>query len=397
MLWACGQPPALEGPGPDPDTELTDLPYVNGFQQGGFCEVQSVFQVGCVVGCHSGLVPEGDLDLETDPYSALVGVYSQGGKLLVDPGQPGNSFLLAKMEGDLAPSDGAIMPPEGAYGELMAPVIEKWIKDGAPAECGDPVVETYPEDERYHPDDWTQPDRHGLAANLQTDGDCRGCHGDQLDGGNAGVSCDTCHDPGWRDNCTFCHGGTDNQTGAPPQDIDNNTVGISFPAHSEHVYGDDHVQYGCSECHEPRGDVLDPGHIFQDLTAGYGEVSYGNGLSLYATYLFGSCSNVYCHGTGQGDDGSVTVGDTMYCYSCHADITVAAQWQYMSGEHETHLQEGVTCSECHGQTTDAAQNIVGPTYHVNGIVEMVPVGVQYDGTTCQGACHGHNHGNDTWE
>ena len=33
------------------------------------------------------------------------------------------------------------------------------------------------------------------------------------------MSCDDCHDEGWRTDCVFCHGGVDDTTGAPPEDI----------------------------------------------------------------------------------------------------------------------------------------------------------------------------------
>ena len=100
--------------------------------------------------------------------------------------------------------------------------------------CGEPSVSDMgndrtltptptPSNGRHHPDGWAAADTHGLAAKFVQE-DCRSCHGLQLDGGPVGVSCDGCHQPNWKTTCTFCHGGTDNQTGAPPRDITNATA-----------------------------------------------------------------------------------------------------------------------------------------------------------------------------
>ena len=242
-----------------------------------------------------------------------------------------------------------------------------------------------------------------MANNLQTDGDCRSCHGADLTGGTAGVSCDECHDPGWRTDCTFCHGGVDNLTGAPPEDIDNSPVSYAFVEHTEHVTGGvnyTHPAYGCSQCHAQRYDVLTPGHIFDDVTAGYGELDYTGGLAPYSTYLGGgTCSNNYCHGNGRADNGLVTVGQTMYCYSCHPDGLYSQQldWAQMGGDHELHMVDAAAqCYECHTQVTDANQNILNGDYHVDGYVQVQPLGVTYNNGTCDGTCHNYNHAGANW-
>ena len=394
-------PPALPlptTPGPLP----TDQTFEGGFLVGQFCDVQAIFQVSCVTGCHSGVVPGGNLDLDTDPYAALVNVRGANGEYLVEPGYAQRSTLYTKMVGPVA--QGNIMPPTGALDPVFSNVVYDWIQGGAINDCVPgipPEPDTGIEPGNPHPPNWAEAGQHGLAANLQTDGDCRQCHGADLTGGS-GVSCDTCHEPGWRQDCTYCHGGVDNQTGAPPEDIDNSLISAAFPPHTEHVTGGvnyDHPQYGCTQCHSPRGDVLVPGHVFDDVTPGYGELNYTGGLSIYATYLNGNCSNVYCHGNGQADNGNVTVGQTMYCYSCHADGLTSGnnEWAQMGGRHLLHMDEAeAQCYECHSQTTDAAQNILNGTYHVDGIVQVLPNGVNYNGQTCNGVCHEHEHENATW-
>jgi hypothetical protein len=75
-----------------------------------------------------------------EAYAHLVGVpptngvASAAGKLRVDPGAPGNSFLLDKLRGTLAPGEGVQMPfgltPLRA---TEVQLVEEWILAGAPA------------------------------------------------------------------------------------------------------------------------------------------------------------------------------------------------------------------------------------------------------------------------
>lgn len=394
LIGCDGDPP------PEKTTEPIDTGStpVEGFVPGEFCAVRSVFQITCVTGCHSGLVPEGGLDLDTEPYDAIVRVPGSTGVYLVEPGEPDHSLLYQRM---IAPGASA-MPPDGPLDVLLTDIVRDWIANGAPDDCdlevpppGDPGVNP-------HPPDWAEPELHGIATNLQTGADCRACHGADLTGrggADPGVSCDTCHEAGWRDDCTYCHGGVDNQTGAPPQDIDGSNVSLAFPAHTAHVTAGDHPAYGCTSCHPARGDVLDSGHLFADVTPGYGELDYTAGLSPYGTYLFGSCSNLYCHGTGLDHDGSVSVGDALTCTSCHPDglVSNSGDWNRMSGRHLQHMNGGdIQCHDCHGQTTDAAQRIVDGAIHVDGVVQVVPSDLDYDGLTCTGECHNHGHDGDDW-
>jgi hypothetical protein len=74
------------------------------------------------------------LDLQTDPYAALVNVPSRQrqGAVLVIPGDPENSYLIRKLEGrDITsarmPQNG---PPYLTAGQIL--VIRRWIAIGAP-------------------------------------------------------------------------------------------------------------------------------------------------------------------------------------------------------------------------------------------------------------------------
>ncbi len=396
----------------DTDTDVPVEPAPQGFLTGELCLVRTVFEVSCVTGCHSAVVAGGDLDLQTSPYNALVNVPSPSGAgTLVTPGSSGESFLYRKMQGILAAGEGGVMPPDGPIDPFAIEIVKDWIDNGAANDCDIPPVggepppppPPPPEDEvdpnePYHPPDWALPENHGVATNLQTDGDCRSCHGANLDavGGTTAVSCDDCHEPTWRTDCTFCHGGTVNASGAPPKDIDGeeDPTLISFTSHTAHI----DQGYGCEQCHYKPSDVLSNGHVFGDVTPGYGEIDYTDGYSVLATYnaATSTCSNAYCHGDGQADNGTATDGEGPYgCTSCHSNLGDPNGWAQMSGRHALHLNADSICSECHANTVDAANTIIGPDYHVNGAKDVLSNELDA-GATCNGACHGHDHQNDTW-
>ncbi|MCB9669579.1 MAG: CxxxxCH/CxxCH domain-containing protein [Alphaproteobacteria bacterium] len=435
-LFAC----TPDTPPPAPTADDTGTPeepppveQPAGFLTGELCLVRTVFETSCTTGCHSSIVAGGGLDLQTNPWAALVNRPSgtPGAPQLVVPGDSLGSFLFLKMGNFLEANQGEVMPPQGQLGGAALQVVKDWIDNGAANDCDisppggdpppppppppppdpdpDPDPDPQPTDPDPQPTDpdpppptsphpvgYSSPDQHGVAANLQLDGDCRSCHGANFEGGT-GMSCDTCHQVGWRTDCTFCHGGQDNQSGAPPQDVDGTTAPnlISFPDHTAHIQ----AGYGCSECHYTPTDYLTNGHVFGDVTPGYGEVNYAAGLSYQATYFLGTCSNAYCHGNGQGPNGTVTAGSgPVGCASCHYNQnSTPAEWNQMSGRHRLHLQEnGVTCSNCHASTVDAAGQIVGAAYHLNGTPDVASVDITIVGTTCDGACHGFNHNNRGW-
>lgn len=94
----------------------------------------NVFTPHCV-SCHAGGTPSGGMRLENPQtsYNNLVNVRAQQFPLLfrVAPGNPGNSYLIDKLEGTQAV--GGRMP----LGQQRLPqatinVIRQWISDGAP-------------------------------------------------------------------------------------------------------------------------------------------------------------------------------------------------------------------------------------------------------------------------
>ena len=98
-----------------------------------------------------------------------------------------------------------------------------------------------------HPATWTDKTNAGFHAYEANKGlaKCQGCHGADLSGGSTGFSCAMCHDTAlpagvtsWKVNCVGCHGGTGNQTGAPPRATWGKSAdAVRVGAHATHVAG----------------------------------------------------------------------------------------------------------------------------------------------------------------
>ena len=259
--------------------------------------------------------------------------------------------------------------------------------------------------DRYHPPGFDDPAVHSVLAKLNQE-TCTECHGQQLDGGSSGTSCDSCHPQGWRTNCVFCHGGEDNSSGAPPRNLPQGSGASTdvFRVHSAHVEGTLHDGFGCEHCHVTPESVTSPGHLF-DSTPGRSEVVFGEGLASLGVYEgAGSCSNIYCHSNavGGGGDYEHTQGP-VGCGGCHPgpDSSVTELMQ-MTSQHAYHTDVvDVTCDRCHSNVVNSQQQIVGLELHVNGSVDVNISELVYDGFTCNGSCHSgsgqpHMHTNYTW-
>jgi len=221
------------------------------------------------------------------------------------------------------------------------------------------------EHSKYHPEGWSAPAKHGKSTIEVTPQKCVTCHGGDLAGGISGVSCEQCH-PGWSKNCTFCHGGANNDTGAPPADAAGNTdrsfKGVG--AHTAHVQvtspeGSDKA-YGCKECHPTYKDALAEGHIDGEVAIKFG--SLANKEEANPQWNGTSCSSVYCHGA-KYEDAAVpspvwtsTDGDASKCGACHG---------MPPSEDHPQIQD---CSMCHGcvATADHKIRVEGAKFHVDG-------------------------------
>ncbi len=129
-------------------------------------------------------------------------------------------------------------------------------------------------------------EQHGPAA-IANLGSCKACHGADLLGGTAGVSCNQCHN-GWQTNCTFCH---DAVADAPNFHTRISASAVSPPE--------------CSACH---------GTGYSASAQTVNETTHMNGTRDIPGV---TCTS--CHGTG---DGSVLAGTRRRHSTCTGGRTL---------------------------------------------------------------------------
>jgi predicted CxxxxCH...CXXCH cytochrome family protein len=236
-----------------------------------------------------------------------------------------------------------------------------------------------------HPAGYADPLVHGMDAK-QGRSDCRECHGADLAGKSGVPGCDSCHQAGWRTDCVYCHGGTDNFFGAPPRDLSGRveTTYLGVGSHTEHGSRTTHPAYPCATCHPPVSDVLTPGHMF-DATPGQAEVDMSGGISQAGQYSRPACSSVYCHGSGlaNGSAASFVPGTPYRCATCHPSTG-------LSSTHSFHL--AYSCDACHATVVSGSITIIDANLHVNGVREVAMAQGTWNSATrtCSqtgGACH----------
>jgi len=252
-----------------------------------------------------------------------------------------------------------------------------------------------------HPAAWSDrgsSDFHAFSANRGLAA-CQGCHGQALDGvgGSTSVGCQDCHGAGFTSRCTGCHGGTDNQTGAPPRTTWGQSAdALRTGAHTRHVTaGAVSGAVACSTCHAVPADAFAAGHLGDGpaevvLT---GLAAAGGAAPAYARPS-GTCSSTYCHGGYSGTFEYTWAGEprsfayagrnatpgwtgTAACGTCHGNPPPGS-WH---GLHNA----GNQCELCHPDATGLPGSAVvsNPALHVNGIVEVTP---QWR-SSCLRSCH----------
>ncbi len=261
---------------------------------------------------------------------------------------------------------------------------------------------TPPEAPTFHPIGYAAPSVHAAPFKLQQV-DCRPCHGADLAGGApAGewptdVGCDSCHDDGWRQDCTLCHGGDETEGGAPPRDIDGRGgPDGTFAPHTTHVTGTVHAEWDCTQCHVQPEDVLSDGHVLDD-TPGRAEVLFDAGQSPQTVWDSVGCSNNACHGDGLSE-GQVLLSDApLTCDGCHpGPESLATDQSDMSGDHLQHTMHGIPCSWCH-PNVDPQGEIIDPTTHVDLAPTVgMPESITVDSGHCSGLCHEYQHFSISW-
>ncbi len=254
-----------------------------------------------------------------------------------------------------------------------------------------------------HPAGWYVPGvggDHTAAGRNPFAGGCAtaACHGTDLAGGRSGVACAHCHDGGAHDgyvvaamSCVLCHGGADNQTGAPPVDTHgvSLTSSVTVGAHTSHVEASHGLSLpiDCSSCHVKPASVADPGHIDGPTATVV--------LSTAGTYIgtptwnrnAATCASSYCHGNFPGGNlynqptWTTVNGTQATCGSCHGIPP-------LTGQHDFHVRtKGYSCNACHPVQDSAAS--VDPATHVNGAKDVInPItGWNPAAKTCNAACH----------
>ncbi len=246
-------------------------------------------------------------------------------------------------------------------------------------------------DVALHPADYADGTVHGADVK-QGKADCRTCHGLDLTGTVGIPSCDSCHQAGWRTQCTYCHGGGENGSGAPPPDLLGHTATsfVGVGSHAEHGSRTTHPAYPCTACHAAVTDVLTSGHVFDD-TPGRAEVAFSAGLSPVGQYAAPGCNNLYCHGSGltAGSATSFIPGSLLDCQSCHPTAG-------LSFSHARH--PGLGCQTCHFTVAGNSLSIKNPDLHVDGVRQVsLEVGTWNSATrTCSGTGNPCHLGDTTW-
>ena len=250
---------------------------------------------------------------------------------------------------------------------------------------------------RYHPAGYAAAAVHGPAflssrTNLPTRSDssqCANCHGQDLSGGTSGRSCGECHaqKEKWVSDCTFCHGGKEDQSGAPPRALDGSTERTSprVGAHQAHVKASDtHPAFDCETCHIKPYDIFTLTHL-----DGKVEVIFpADGRNARATFTNNGCQNTYCHGGGQNGP-AFNDPTPLNCHSCHGDATQA---QKLSGAHAIHLRYDLGCDDCHGSVKAngaSGYQFVAVAQHLNGQADVALRKGRFDAAkkSCAATCH----------
>ena len=285
-----------------------------------------------------------------------------------------------------------------------------------------------------HPASWMDPDSpdfHGARVLAVGTDFCAGCHGQDASGGTRAVACSDCHEES-RSGCVDCHGGLDNETGAPPYDLSGNSdiASIGVGAHTLHLEGEGgFAGFECDACHLVPSTQYSPGHQDSPLPA---EVTLNEAVTnrFYpATWdrASGTCTGVICHGASHTTP-VWTEEAEFACTDCHGNpLREREEGQEFDpgpappfdlggnfvtsargvGAHESHvltgpLRVGIDCDECHikpqrvedeghidGNPPFQAEIVWGDLADLDGDTTTTPVYIEGDNPRCSDTyCHG---------
>jgi predicted CxxxxCH...CXXCH cytochrome family protein len=243
-----------------------------------------------------------------------------------------------------------------------------------------------------HAASWMDPastDFHATSANRGLAA-CQSCHGQALDGvgGTAEVSCASCHGAEWKTDCTMCHGGTEDATGAPPKATwARLTDPVAVGAHRSHVAPNPVGAVStCAECHPVPADVFSAGHVDGTVAVRFAGPVSGLKGGTWNGAATPTCSSTYCHGNfiaGKKTNAPSWTGTNQAaCGTCHN----ARPLGYLHKRHQdTNFNDPtipwwkgwITCDQCHdGIAKSTTRNDAPTMILVNGAASPVHV----DGT-----------------
>lgn len=194
--------------------------------------------------------------------------------------------------------------------------------------------------------------------------------------------------------CVRCHGGQDNDTGAPPRDLLGRSASPAVGAHTAHLG----AAVACATCHPVPSAVTVPGHLDGVVDVVFGAAAQDPSGATSAAYSASArtCSSVYCHGNfpgGTPGTPSWAAPGPLACTTCHpAPPATGLHPNAFAG----HAFMGNDCAYCH---FDVASTLTikpsGRALHANRVkdVRLSVNGAAPQGTwdpvarTCAFACH----------
>ncbi len=337
----------------------TDASYCPSWEK----DVAPVLSARCV-SCHGPDRAEGAW--RADGYLEAVRSRDDGTPRLV-AGDPAGSLLMQAARATL---------PNHPEASMEAPELEDlsaWIACRAPARHG-----------LFHPSGWSNPSDleafHGKALRraAYSTAECQKCHGDDLDGGKAEVSCRSCHLKGPED-CSTCHG--DATSAAPPRAVlgARATSAVGVGAHRTHLSdGPLHAAYDCTVCHATPKTPAEEGHYLKngklDELPAEVQVKGTSGQTGEWEHDHQTCERSACHApsvdakaTNQEPKWTAVGQGQAECGACHG----LPPQSHADGR----------CEGCHSRVY-ANGAIVAPALHANGTVELG------DGSGLCTGCHG---------
>jgi len=328
-------------------------------------DIAPLFSAQCN-SCHSG--PNAPLGYRTTSYLEALGPTSAPVAVAGDA-----SSKLLKTIDPATPADAVHAKVSGAFSQAKAWVVEGRLSANASGVHEGGILN--PNDAQFH--------SHLVRDQNWNFALCQSCHGADLSGGAAGVSCQDCHSlqvaPDGSTSCASCHGSA--QSVAPPRDLAGNTAtsALGVGAHQAHVSGKTLISapIPCSACHVVPAEVGSHGHIdgLRPAELTFSGLAVADGATPSWDRSKATCSNVYCHGNGghlSGTDALLrapvwTLGTTQaFCGACHGAPPSAPHPRATFPN----------CAGCHPYTVRPDGNIIvtgtgaaRTSFHINGVID----------------------------